>query len=85
MTRAALMVMLLFFAIIDSISSQMASLESRTISSAEVEDTMLTGFSSHGIDAARLEARGFGASKPAGSNDTPEGRQGNRRVELVRL
>jgi OmpA-OmpF porin, OOP family len=41
--------------------------------------------SSHGIDASRLEARGFGASKPAASNDTPEGRQGNRRVELVRL
>jgi OmpA-OmpF porin, OOP family len=37
----------------------------------------------HGIAATRLEARGLGASKPAASNDTPEGRQQNRRVELV--
>lgn len=37
-----------------------------------------------GIDASRLEAKGFGESKPVGSNDTPEGRQQNRRVELVR-
>lgn len=40
---------------------------------------------SRGIDASRLQSRGFGASKPAGSNDTPEGRQQNRRVELVRM
>lgn len=33
----------------------------------------------------RLEARGLGATKPAAPNDTPEGRQQNRRVELVRL
>jgi OOP family OmpA-OmpF porin len=27
-----------------------------------------------GIDASRLEAKGFGASKPVASNNTPEGR-----------
>jgi outer membrane protein OmpA-like peptidoglycan-associated protein len=37
-----------------------------------------------GVDPARLATKGFGASKPAGSNDTPEGRQNNRRVELVK-
>lgn len=37
------------------------------------------------IDAARLEAKGFGDTKPAAPNDTPEGRQSNRRVELVKL
>ncbi|CAN5749786.1 hypothetical protein BH23GEM3_BH23GEM3_04010 [soil metagenome] len=37
-----------------------------------------------GIDAARLQAAGKGQSEPAGSNDTPEGRQNNRRVVLVR-
>ncbi|MCC7054146.1 MAG: OmpA family protein [Gemmatimonadaceae bacterium] len=36
-------------------------------------------------DAARLEATGFGASKPSQPNTTPEGRQTNRRVELVKL
>lgn len=39
----------------------------------------------YGIGAARLEARGFGASKPAAPNATDAGRQTNRRVELVRL
>ncbi len=38
----------------------------------------------HGIDAARLTSQGFGASTPAASNDTVEGRQQNRRVELVK-
>lgn len=37
-----------------------------------------------GIDASRLTANGFGETKPADSNDTPEGRQNNRRVELVK-
>jgi outer membrane protein OmpA-like peptidoglycan-associated protein len=40
--------------------------------------------SKYGVDAARLETAGFGATKPAASNDTPEGRQSNRRVELVK-
>jgi len=36
------------------------------------------------VDAARLTTAGFGASKPAAPNTTPEGRQQNRRVELVK-
>ncbi|MCC6962805.1 MAG: OmpA family protein [candidate division Zixibacteria bacterium] len=39
----------------------------------------------YGIDAARLETKGFGETKPVDSNDTPEGRQNNRRVELIKL
>ncbi len=39
----------------------------------------------YGIDAARLESKGFGESKPVSGNDTAEGRQNNRRVELVKL
>lgn len=38
-----------------------------------------------GIDAARLSSKGLGATKPAEPNDTPEGRQNNRRVELVKM
>ena len=37
-----------------------------------------------GIDAARLEAKGLGATKPVAPNTTAEGRQQNRRVELVK-
>ena len=37
------------------------------------------------IDEARLQTKGFGESNPCDSNGTPEGRQNNRRVELVKL
>ncbi|HTU64964.1 MAG TPA: OmpA family protein [Steroidobacteraceae bacterium] len=39
----------------------------------------------YGVEKDRLQAKGFGASKPSAGNDTPEGRQQNRRVELVRI
>lgn len=38
-----------------------------------------------GIDASRLESAGMGQTAPAAENGTPEGRQTNRRVELVVL
>lgn len=39
----------------------------------------------HGIDATRLESVGVGEAKPVAGNESAEGRQANRRVELVRL
>jgi len=36
-----------------------------------------------GLQAARMHIDGFGPDKPIGSNDTPEGRAQNRRVEVV--
>jgi OOP family OmpA-OmpF porin len=36
------------------------------------------------VDAARLTTAGLGATKPVDSNDTPQGRAQNRRVEFVR-
>ena len=41
--------------------------------------------SKHKVDGARLATKGFGASKPAVPNTTAEGRQQNRRVELVKM
>ena len=35
-----------------------------------------------GVEKARLAAKGFGSSRPIASNDTPEGRDANRRVEI---
>jgi outer membrane protein OmpA-like peptidoglycan-associated protein len=40
-------------------------------------------FVQQGIAAGAIEARGFGKTEPIASNDTAEGRQQNRRVELV--
>ena len=37
-----------------------------------------------GIDTSRLTSNGMGAGNPIGSNDTPEGRAANRRVEFVK-
>jgi outer membrane protein OmpA-like peptidoglycan-associated protein len=37
-----------------------------------------------GIDAGRLTSKGFGESKPVNTNDTPEGKAANRRVEFVK-
>jgi len=41
--------------------------------------------SAHGIDASRVTAIGYGESRPVASNDTPSGRQQNRRVEIIIL
>jgi outer membrane protein OmpA-like peptidoglycan-associated protein len=40
---------------------------------------------SYGIDPGRLQAKGYGATKPVASNDTEDGRAKNRRVELRKL
>ena len=36
-----------------------------------------------GVDGSRVFVRGYGKAFPVASNDTPEGRQRNRRVEVV--
>jgi chemotaxis protein MotB len=36
-----------------------------------------------GVDPARLAAAGYGEHQPIASNDTPEGRSQNRRIEIV--
>jgi outer membrane protein OmpA-like peptidoglycan-associated protein len=37
----------------------------------------------HGIESSRIDSRGYGPAFPVASNDTPTGRQLNRRVEIV--
>jgi chemotaxis protein MotB len=39
----------------------------------------------HGIGSERLIAVGYGEQRPIASNETPEGRQKNRRVEIIIL
>lgn len=53
--------------------------------SEERARAVVAALTQQGIDATRLEAKGFGADKPVADNASDEGRARNRRVELVRL
>jgi outer membrane protein OmpA-like peptidoglycan-associated protein len=46
-------------------------------------EAVVSWLAAHGVTAARLTARGFGESKPVADNGTAEGRQRNRRVEII--
>ena len=47
--------------------------------SAAVKGALVTRY---GIEGGRLSTGGYGESRPQATNDTPEGRARNRRVEL---
>jgi OmpA-OmpF porin, OOP family len=45
-------------------------------------DAVVNALVERGVEKARLAAKGFGSSRPIQSNDTLEGRDANRRVEI---
>jgi chemotaxis protein MotB len=45
--------------------------------------TVARSLASQGVPANRLSAAGYAESQPVASNDTPEGRAQNRRIEIV--
>jgi outer membrane protein OmpA-like peptidoglycan-associated protein len=46
-------------------------------------DSVRDFLAEEGVATSAMSARGFGKTQPVSSNDTAEGRQRNRRVELV--
>jgi len=48
-------------------------------------ESVIAWLSAHGIEAARLVPAGFGDARPVADNTSDEGRQKNRRVDLVKL
>ena len=53
--------------------------------SEERAKTVMKQLVSMGIAADRLSAKGYGESNPIASNNTPEGKANNRRVEFVKI
>lgn len=65
----------------DNVGADAANLALSEKRAAAVKAALVAQF---GADGARLTTKGFGASKPAAPNTSTEGRQTNRRVELVK-
>jgi OOP family OmpA-OmpF porin len=53
--------------------------------SRERAQSVISWLSVHGVDGARLVPAGFGDARPIAENKDEEGRQKNRRVDLVKL
>ncbi len=66
----------------DAVGDDASNLSLSERRAAAVKSYLAANFS---VDEARLSSKGFGETKPAAANDTAEGRQNNRRVELVKL
>jgi OmpA-OmpF porin, OOP family len=56
----------------------------QTLSEQRAE-TVVETLEKLGIDSNRLTSKGWGESKPMDTNDTPEGKANNRRVEFVKM
>jgi len=65
----------------DNIGGDAANMELSKRRADAVKQALTTQYH---VSPAKLTTAGFGATQPKESNDTPEGRARNRRVELVK-
>jgi outer membrane protein OmpA-like peptidoglycan-associated protein len=68
---------------IDGFTDSTGSAEFNQKLSEQRAEAVRTYLSSQGVNSSSMTTQGFGPSQPIASNDSPSGRQQNRRVELV--
>ncbi len=64
----------------DSVGDEDYNLKLSQRRASSVKNYLVSG---EGVKEARLKTKGFGESRPVADNSTPEGRQKNRRVEIL--
>jgi outer membrane protein OmpA-like peptidoglycan-associated protein len=69
---------------VEGFTDNVGSKEANLKLSSDRAEAVMNWLVAHGIDRARLSAKGYGESRPVASNSTEGGRAKNRRVELVR-
>jgi len=70
---------------IDGHTDEVGSEEDNIALSQNRADNVLRALAELGVPATKLTARGFGETQARATNDTPAGRQANRRVEFLVL
>ena len=62
---------------------QQAGIKNNIDLSSRRADNVVAYFRAQGVNPNILSAKGFGDTHPVSSNDTPQGRAANRRIEIV--
>jgi chemotaxis protein MotB len=62
---------------------QRAGIKDNIDLSSRRADNVVAYFTSQGVNPNIISAKGFGDTHPVASNDTPQGRAENRRIEIV--
>jgi chemotaxis protein MotB len=62
---------------------QRSGIANNTDLSSRRADNVVAYFTSQAVNPNMISAKGFGDTHPAASNDTPDGRAKNRRIEIV--
>jgi outer membrane protein OmpA-like peptidoglycan-associated protein len=68
---------------IEGYTDSVGSDEFNQLLSERRSDSVRDFLAEQGVPVSSMSAKGFGKTQPVASNDTVEGRQRNRRVELV--
>ncbi|WP_177761212.1 OmpA family protein [Flavobacterium sp. I3-2] len=70
---------------IDGYTDNTGTVQYNNVLSENRANSVMKYLEAEGIETSRMSTKGFGQSKPVADNNTPEGRQKNRRVEITIL